>query len=153
MFLTPLQGWSVSDFETLTNKRALSTVTLLFVFQYFAVFVWGVVGRDRADAQSVYTSIPGALVIALRVCVMLWFGFSVLRTHAAEVGLVFWFSFRWVLRFLTFDLCARRLIRSSNAFSFALASRSRFGFWVSHLWQLCQRKRRLGTERLRSRSF
>eukprot|EP00300_Choanocystis_sp_HF-7_P019115 c20234_g1_i5.p1 GENE.c20234_g1_i5~~c20234_g1_i5.p1 ORF type:complete len:264 (-),score=62.05 c20234_g1_i5:77-868(-) len=77
------KGCLIPDFAT-QQRWLLGAVVLVFVFQYFALYVWAMANHDRADNQSVFSTVPGAVVVAIRLVVTVWFGWSICRTQAKE---------------------------------------------------------------------
>ena len=76
-------GWGVTG-KLLFDRIRLTTLSVLLALSYFVLFLWQRVGRDRASTLYLYDSVPGALIIVVRVGAFVWFMYSLLRTYRLE---------------------------------------------------------------------
>lgn len=57
---------------------------MTYFILFFIMYVWDVVGRDRASTLYIYESVPGVLLILMRVALMVWFMYGVIGTFKEE---------------------------------------------------------------------
>jgi len=74
MFLCVLvaKGWAITT-SLLSDRNILLVTMALFLLAYLALFIWDNAGRDPASTLYFYDSIPGLIVILLRIAVTAWF--------------------------------------------------------------------------------
>jgi len=85
MFLCILiaKGWAITT-SYLTEKNIILIMTALLILAYLALFIWDRVGTDPASTMYFYDSIPGLIVVILRVGVLGWFLWSLRNTIRLE---------------------------------------------------------------------
>jgi hypothetical protein len=86
MFLCILvaKGWAITS-SLLTHKRALAVVVAFFTLSYLSLFIWDNAGRDPASTIYFYDSIPGLIIILLRVGMVAWFLWCLRSTMGFEM--------------------------------------------------------------------
>eukprot|EP00301_Raphidiophrys_heterophryoidea_P025673 c8671_g1_i2.p1 GENE.c8671_g1_i2~~c8671_g1_i2.p1 ORF type:complete len:400 (-),score=61.54 c8671_g1_i2:140-1339(-) len=83
LLLLVAKGWAITQQSNLSKPLFLLVLTI-FVFQYFSLFVWDVAKRDQSDNTFVYQTIPGIVILCVRMVIMLWACWSLLTTYRAE---------------------------------------------------------------------
>jgi len=85
MFLLILiaKGWCITR-TTITGQKLLLVVGSLFLIGYVSMFTWENVGRDRASSLYIYESVPGILLLVLRVITFGWFLWELRQTFIEE---------------------------------------------------------------------
>lgn len=85
MFLCILiaKGWAITT-SYLTEKHIILIVNALLVLAYLALFVWDRVATDPASTLYFYDTIPGIVVVVLRVGILGWFLWSLRNTIRLE---------------------------------------------------------------------
>jgi len=85
MFLCVLvaKGWAITS-SLLTARNLLGVIMALLLLAYLALFIWDNAGRDPASTLYFYDSIPGLIVILLRVGVTAWFLWCLRNTIGFE---------------------------------------------------------------------
>lgn len=85
MFLLILfaKGYAISK-QQLTEKLILAIVFSILLVLYVAMFIWDYVGRNPALTQYVYQSVPGILILLIRMGFLVWFGLQLIRTRREE---------------------------------------------------------------------
>jgi len=85
MFLSILiaKGWAITS-NYLTQRNIIIVVLANLVIAYLALFIWDVVGRDPASTIYFYDSVPGIIVLILRVATMGWFLWCIYHTYKLE---------------------------------------------------------------------
>jgi hypothetical protein len=85
MFLCILiaKGWAITT-SYLSEKNIILIVNALLVLAYLALFIWARVGTDPASTMYFYDSIPGIIVLVIRVGVLGWFVWSLRNTIRLE---------------------------------------------------------------------
>jgi len=74
MFLCILvaKGWAITT-SYLNDKHIILIVNAVMVLGYLALFIWDRVGNNPATTLYFYDSIPGIIVVVLRVGILGWF--------------------------------------------------------------------------------
>lgn len=83
MCILVAKGWTITT-NYLTDKIAILVVTCLYFISHLSLFIWDYVGRDPASTLYFYDSIPGLLVILLRLGLAGWFLWSLSKTVQLE---------------------------------------------------------------------
>jgi len=83
LLLLIAKGWAITS-NYLTDKNFLVVVISLFLLAYIALFIWDNVGRDPASTIYFYDSVPGIIVICLRVVTLVWFLWYLWKTYQLE---------------------------------------------------------------------
>eukprot|EP01121_Diplochlamys_sp_Union-15-3_P016403 TRINITY_DN5567_c0_g1_i1.p1 TRINITY_DN5567_c0_g1~~TRINITY_DN5567_c0_g1_i1.p1 ORF type:complete len:451 (-),score=44.13 TRINITY_DN5567_c0_g1_i1:20-1324(-) len=79
------KGWAVTS-NTVTDKNLMMLIIVAFVLAYVALFIWDNVGRDPASTLYFYDSVPGLLVVLLRVLTLIWFFWCLVKTRRLETN-------------------------------------------------------------------
>jgi len=76
MFLLILlaTGWSITRNE-IRYKGILLAILGVFLLLYVSMFIWQNVGLDPASTTYVYETVPGIIILCIRVLTMAWFLF------------------------------------------------------------------------------
>jgi len=77
------QGWTITRFE-IPHKRILLALIAVFLALYFSMFIWVNVGQDPASTVYSYGTVPGILIVCLRVLTLIWFGWSLRGSYLEE---------------------------------------------------------------------
>lgn len=85
MFLLILiaKGWCISK-NQIDNKKLLISIISLLLLCYVIVFIWENVGRNPASTLYIYESVPGIILLVLRLITWLFFLFSLRQTQLEE---------------------------------------------------------------------
>jgi len=85
MFLCLLvaKGWAITT-TYLTDKIVLLIVMAIYFIAYLVLFIWDNVGRDPASTLYFYDSIPGLIVVILRLGLTGWFWWCLRTTIRLE---------------------------------------------------------------------
>jgi len=86
MFLCILvaKGWAITS-SLLTHKQALIIILGFFLISYLSLFIWDNAGRDPASTIYFYDSVPGLIVILMRVAMTAWFLWCLRSTLSFEM--------------------------------------------------------------------
>eukprot|EP00163_Fabomonas_tropica_P019114 TRINITY_DN3358_c0_g1_i2.p1 TRINITY_DN3358_c0_g1~~TRINITY_DN3358_c0_g1_i2.p1 ORF type:complete len:328 (+),score=86.24 TRINITY_DN3358_c0_g1_i2:484-1467(+) len=77
------KGWTISS-PQLTDRRLLFIILSVFLFGYVALFIWETAGKDPASTNYVYESIPGIILLVLRMFTWMWFLWNLRHTFTHE---------------------------------------------------------------------
>eukprot|EP01104_Vermistella_antarctica_P017944 TRINITY_DN6500_c0_g1_i1.p1 TRINITY_DN6500_c0_g1~~TRINITY_DN6500_c0_g1_i1.p1 ORF type:complete len:416 (+),score=99.10 TRINITY_DN6500_c0_g1_i1:152-1399(+) len=77
------KGWSISTFR-LTRRKVLAAFFGMFVIAYALFFVWSQFALDPASSSFVYQSIPGIIVVVLRLMTFAYFLYELVLTFREE---------------------------------------------------------------------
>jgi hypothetical protein len=77
------KGWGVSGLP-LTHGLALVAGSTVFLILYFALFLWQQFGVDPASTVYYYDTVPGYLIITLRIFVLVYFSYNIYESWRAE---------------------------------------------------------------------
>jgi len=83
MCILVAKGWTITT-NYLTDRVAILIITCLYFIAHLSLFIWDYVGRDPASTLYFYASIPGLLVILLRLGLTGWFLWSLSKTVQLE---------------------------------------------------------------------
>jgi len=80
------KGWTITT-NYLNDKLVIIAVTVLYFVAHLSLMIWDYVGRDPASTLYFYDSVPGLIVILLRLGLTCWFLWC-LRTTIQLEGLM-----------------------------------------------------------------
>eukprot|EP01116_Phalansterium_solitarium_P011476 TRINITY_DN27167_c0_g1_i1.p1 TRINITY_DN27167_c0_g1~~TRINITY_DN27167_c0_g1_i1.p1 ORF type:complete len:420 (-),score=67.38 TRINITY_DN27167_c0_g1_i1:290-1549(-) len=83
LLLLIAKGWAITRHH-ITDKKVLIVGASLFLLAYLAMYILDEVAWDPAGSVYMYDSIPGIIVVCLRVLAMLWFLWSIRQSHLEE---------------------------------------------------------------------
>jgi len=78
------KGWAIST-STLTDRIPLLVLMIVFFILYLAMFIWGYTAKNYA-VLYIYESVPGIIILVLRVLTLLWFLWCLRKTLISESG-------------------------------------------------------------------
>jgi len=77
------KGWAITS-HYLSQKNIVLIVMGLFILGYIVLFIWDTFARDAALTLYFYESVPGAIVLILRVILVGWFAWNLRDTLRIE---------------------------------------------------------------------
>jgi len=77
------KGWAITKTQ-LEDRKANLVMAIILFLSYLALFIWQMLGLDRASDIYVYESPPGIVVIVVRALAKLWFIYCLRLTFSEE---------------------------------------------------------------------
>ncbi len=77
------KGWTISSLK-LTGRRSLFIFLALFTFGYASLFIWQEAGTDPESTKYLYESIPGIILLAMRIVTLFWYCYNLWSTWRLE---------------------------------------------------------------------
>jgi len=83
LLLLIAKGWAISRTQIAGPKLLIAFLSLLLI-GHITLLTWENVGRDRASTLFVYESVPGFLLLVLRLFIFGWFLWELIHTFKEE---------------------------------------------------------------------
>eukprot|EP01121_Diplochlamys_sp_Union-15-3_P022340 TRINITY_DN9471_c0_g1_i2.p1 TRINITY_DN9471_c0_g1~~TRINITY_DN9471_c0_g1_i2.p1 ORF type:complete len:425 (-),score=30.17 TRINITY_DN9471_c0_g1_i2:17-1291(-) len=77
------KGWTITS-NYLKEKNVIVALVVVFMISYIVLFIWSNIGRDPASTSYFYDSVPGFIVVLIRILTLCWFVYCLWRTYNLE---------------------------------------------------------------------